>query len=125
MTVVSQRELTLTSSRRCLAAAKRGRRRSHRPVLPVFFALALGPHPQRELTLTLRRGVAWARRSVAAGAPVSVPIPAVLPFYFAVITKCPRRFCCQHDSLPSLQNGCSLPLLTMVTRLAAMPRLTR
>src|SRR5436190_5331685 len=38
--------------------------------LPVFFAPALGPHPQRELTPTLRRGVARARRSVAAGAPV-------------------------------------------------------
>src|SRR5205809_6821298 len=75
MTVVSQRELTLTSSRRCLAAAKRGRRRSHRPVLPVFFALALGPHPQRELTLTLRRGVAWPQRSVAAGAPVLLILP--------------------------------------------------
>ena len=94
-------------------------------MLPVFFALALGARPQRELTLTLRRGVAWPRRSVAAGAPVSVPVPPGLPFYFAVITKCPRRFCCQHDSLSSLQNGCSLPLLTMVTRLAAMPRLTR
>src|SRR5437773_11210858 len=80
MTVVSQRELTLTSSRRCLAAAKRGRRRSHRPVLPAFFALALGPHPQRELTLMLRRGVAWPQRSVAAGAPV-------------VFRVRPRRFC--------------------------------
>ena len=34
----------------------------------IFFALALGPHPQRELTLTLSRGVAWPRLSVAAGA---------------------------------------------------------
>jgi hypothetical protein len=34
----------------------------------VLFALALGPHPQRELTLTLSRGVAWPRLSVAAGA---------------------------------------------------------
>ena len=34
----------------------------------IFFALALGPHPQRELTLTLSRGVAWPRLSVAADA---------------------------------------------------------
>jgi len=33
-----------------------------------FSALALGPHPQRELTLTPSRGVAWPRLSVAAGA---------------------------------------------------------
>ena len=33
-----------------------------------FLALAPGPHPQRELTLTLSRGVAWPRLSVAAGA---------------------------------------------------------
>src|SRR5205814_4675554 len=43
-----------------------------------LFALALGPHPQRELTLTLRRGVPWPRRSVAAGAPV-LPVLPVLP----------------------------------------------
>ena len=54
-------------------------------VLPAgFSALAVGPHrlhpnaaaalgtpAHRELTLTLRRGVAWPRRSVAAGAPSS------------------------------------------------------
>ena len=34
----------------------------------VFFPLAPGPHPRRELTLTLRRGFPWPRRSVAAGA---------------------------------------------------------
>ena len=34
-----------------------------------------------------------------------------------VTTKCPRRFCCQQASFSSLQNGCSLPLLTTVTRL--------
>ena len=33
-------------------------------------------------------------------------------------TKWPRRFCCQHDSLCSLQNGASLPLLTTVMLLA-------
>ena len=33
-----------------------------------FFALALGPHPQRELTPTPSRGGAWPRLSVAAGA---------------------------------------------------------
>src|SRR5438067_11622527 len=47
------------------------------------------------------------------------------PPYLPVITKCPRRFCCQQDSFCSLQNGCSLPLLTTVTRLATMPRLCR
>ena len=45
--------------------------------------------------------------------------------YFAVIMKCPRRFCCQQLSFSSLQNGCSLPLLTIWTRSAATPRLTR
>ena len=33
--------------------------------------------------------------------------------YFAVMTKCPRRFCCQQDSASSVQTGCSLPLLTV------------
>src|SRR5205809_7347930 len=33
-----------------------------------FFALALGPHPQRELTLTPRRGFPGPRLGVAAGA---------------------------------------------------------
>ena len=46
-----------------------------RRFLAFFFALALGPHPQRELTLTLRRGVAWPQRSVAAGAPVLLILP--------------------------------------------------
>ena len=33
-----------------------------------FFPLALGPHPQRDLTLTPRLGFAWPRLGVAAGA---------------------------------------------------------
>src|SRR6266487_6780529 len=45
--------------------------------------------------------------------------------HFAVITKCPRRFCCQHDSPSSLHTGCSLPLLTTVSRPAATPRFVR
>src|SRR3954466_15127965 len=45
--------------------------------------------------------------------------------HLPVITKCPRRFCAQQDSVSSLQNGCSLPLLTTVTRPAGTPRLTR
>ena len=55
------------------------------PILaPVFLPLALGPHPQRELTLTLRRGVAWPQRSVAAGAPTArsddrAPVRSRLP----------------------------------------------
>ncbi|PYR01533.1 MAG: hypothetical protein DMF97_07355 [Acidobacteria bacterium] len=61
-----------------------------RRFLAFFFALALGPHPQRELTLTLRRGVAWPRRSVAAGAPVlPIPILPILPFLIA-LTGCER-----------------------------------
>src|SRR6266496_3770201 len=34
----------------------------------IFFPLAAGPHPRRELTPTLSRGVPWPRLSVAAGA---------------------------------------------------------
>ena len=45
--------------------------------------------------------------------------------YFAVITKCPRRFCDQHDSASSVQKGVSLPLLIVRMRSALMPRLTR
>src|SRR5947207_8704103 len=41
---------------------------AHLPVLPVFLALALGPHPQRELTLTRSRGFPGPRLRVAAGA---------------------------------------------------------
>ena len=43
--------------------------------------------------------------------------------YFLVMTKWPRRFCCQQPSVSSLQNGCSLPLLTTVMRVAGTPRL--
>src|SRR5262245_58907847 len=45
--------------------------------------------------------------------------------YFAVMTKCPRRFCCQQLSFSSRQNGCSFPLLMTVMRPAEIPRLTR
>lgn len=45
--------------------------------------------------------------------------------YLAVMMKWPRRFCCQQDSFSSVQNGCSSPLLTIVTRSEARPRLTR
>jgi len=45
--------------------------------------------------------------------------------YLAVMMKWPRRFCCQQDSDSSLQTGCSLPLLTVWTRSAPMPRLVR
>lgn len=48
-----------------------------------------------------------------------------LPTYFAVMMKCPRRFCDQQDSSSVEQKGCSLPLLMTVTRLAGTPRLTR
>src|SRR5262245_4088148 len=37
--------------------------------LPIFPSLALGPHPQRELTLMLALGFAWPRARIAAGAP--------------------------------------------------------
>src|SRR5262245_1619672 len=59
--------------------------------------------------------------------PALPALPALLPFlpYLAVTTWCPRRFCCQQDSLTSLQTGCSLPLLTTVSRPAGTPRLTR
>ena len=36
-----------------------------------LYALALGPHPQRELSLTRSRGFAWPRLRVAAGASVA------------------------------------------------------
>ena len=44
--------------------------------------------------------------------------------YFA-ITRCARRFCCQQVSLCSVQNGRSLPQLTVSMRFAAIPRETR
>ena len=49
--------------------------------------MALGPHPQRELTLTPRRGVTWPRRSVAAGAPYPpyLPHPPYLPYLVPVL----------------------------------------
>ena len=81
-----------------------------------------------ELTRMLRRaagqGLKAEGRMRPASHPAFLPIPPCLP-YFPVMTKCPRRFCCQHDSFASLQNGCSLPLLTTVTRPAGTPRLTR
>src|SRR6266404_5404180 len=40
-------------------------------------------------------------------------------------TKWPRRFCCQQDSLLSLQKGFSLPKLTVLRRSAETPRETR
>src|SRR5581483_2245458 len=51
--------------------------------------------------------------------------PVLAAHYFAVITKWPRRFCCQHDSFSSLQNGCSFPLLIVVIRVDGTPRLER
>ena len=56
---------------------------------------------------------------------LSCPSCPTCSLYFAVIMKCPRRFCCQQDSFFSVQNGCSLPLLTIVMRLAGTPRFTR
>ena len=53
------------------------------------------------------------------------PAPPAYDLYLAVIMKCPRRFCCQQASFFSVQNGCSLPLLTIVMRLAGTPRFTR
>jgi MFS transporter, FSR family, fosmidomycin resistance protein len=50
--------------------------RQRRPAVapsPGFFPLALGPHPQRELTQTPRRGYPCPRRGVAAGADHAVP----------------------------------------------------
>jgi orotidine-5'-phosphate decarboxylase len=47
------------------------------------------------------------------------------PDHLAVITKCPRRFCCQHCSLLSVQKGVSLPLLITWMLSAGTPRLTR
>ena len=47
------------------------------------------------------------------------------PRYFAVMMKCPRRFCAQQASVSSVQIGCSLPLLTVRIRSAGTPRLTR
>src|SRR5262249_22569598 len=45
--------------------------------------------------------------------------------YLAVMMKWPRRFCDQQLSASSVHTRCSFPLLTVVTRLAATPRLTR
>src|SRR5262249_42871014 len=53
------------------------------------------------------------------------PDRAACPPYFAVITKWPRRFCDQQPSFSSVQIGCSLPLLTIVIREDATPRLIR
>src|SRR5436189_4342852 len=43
------------------------------PIQPNFLSLALGPHPQRELTLMPRLGSAWPRLSMAAGALEDIP----------------------------------------------------
>jgi len=46
-----------------------------RPAFPaLLFSLALGPHPQRELTLMPRLGFSWPRLGIAAGAPF-LPLP--------------------------------------------------
>ena len=74
--------------------------------------------------------------SSAAGPRDPTTLPTELPYlthqtylayptYFDVITKCPRRFCDQHPSFSSLQNGCSLPLLMTTMRVVGTPRLTR
>src|SRR5712671_5127992 len=53
----------------------------------IFFPLALGPHPQRELTVTPRRGYPCPRRGVAAGA---FPL-ALGPHPQRELTVTPRR----------------------------------
>ena len=45
--------------------------------------------------------------------------------YLAVKMNLPRRFRCQHASFSSPQAGASSPLLTIVTRSAVNPMLTR
>jgi hypothetical protein len=51
--------------------------RPNLPDLPDFFSMALGPHPQRELTLTPRLGFACPRLGVAAGAPDPPYLPCL------------------------------------------------
>ena len=52
-----------------------------------FFALAPGPHPRRELTLTPRGGFACPPRGVAAGASALAPGPHP----WRELTPMPRR----------------------------------
>ena len=47
--------------------------------------LALGPHPQRELTLMPRLGVAWPRFGMAAGAEKAVPAAVTAPWFRVVV----------------------------------------
>ena len=51
-------------------------RRQNAP--PATVTLALGPHPQRELTMMPRRGFAWPRLGMAAGAREGQPGPSAL-----------------------------------------------
>jgi hypothetical protein len=56
----------------------------------VFFSLALGPHPQRELSLMLRLGFPRPRRRTAAGAPYPAH-PTHLPFLPFLPLKTPSH----------------------------------
>ena len=77
----------------------------------------------RERDLTADAGAPVEQRCGLSANALS-PTPQLVG-YFAVMMKWPRRFWDQHASVSSLQKGCSLPLLTVLIRLAAMPRLTR
>jgi hypothetical protein len=74
--------------------------------------------------LTLPTGLAYLTDPTYLAYP-AYPAYLTHPTYFAVIRKCPRRFCDQHPSFSSLQNGCSLPLLMTTMRAVGTPRLTR
>jgi len=63
-------------------------------------------------------------RHTKTGQPRGCPTTPTVQNDYLFSTKCPRRFCCQQDSFDSVQNGFSIPKLTVLIRSAGTPAAT-
>src|SRR3954468_22650445 len=82
------------------------------PFLKIGEALSQGKRrdPQEELLSSSPCALAEGEKKSLPRRTVVRPGRHQSPTYFCCPkTKCPRRFCCQHCSLLSVQNGFSLP----------------
>src|SRR5215467_1210811 len=81
--------------------------------------------PLARVANTLIPGLEKAKgKGTETGQPRGCPATPTVQNDYLFSTKCPRRFCCQQDSFDSVQNGFSLPKLTVLIRSAGTPAAT-